>query len=62
MVNGKSIAKCVYDGTMDAQFFNAWVEQFLIHALKPGQVVVMDNIFFPNGRAQNISSLPPAAL
>ncbi|MDR2779296.1 MAG: transposase [Puniceicoccales bacterium] len=42
-VNGKSIAECAYKGTMDTEFFNAWVEQFLGPALIPGQVVVMDN-------------------
>jgi hypothetical protein len=27
-VNGKTMAECVYDGTMNGQFFNAWVESF----------------------------------
>jgi transposase len=45
-VNGKTIAECVYDCTTDGKVFNAWVEQALIPALKPGQVVVMDNAAF----------------
>jgi transposase len=45
-VNGKTMAECVYDGTMNGQFFNAWVEQFSIHALRPGQIVARDNAAF----------------
>jgi transposase len=52
--NGKSIGECVYAGAMDAQFFNAWVEQFLVHALKSRQVVAMDNASFH--KRQNIAS------
>jgi transposase len=44
--NGKSMAECAQEGTMDGVFFNAWVEQFLVPALKPGQVVVIDNASF----------------
>jgi transposase len=37
-------APCVLDGPINGQSFKAWVEQFLVPALKPGDVVVMDNL------------------
>jgi hypothetical protein len=49
-VNGKTIAECVYDCTTDGEVFNAWVEQSLVPALQPGQVVVMDNAAFHKHR------------
>jgi hypothetical protein len=49
-VNGKSIAECTYKGTMDTEFFNAWVEQFLGPASIPGQIEVMDNASFHKHR------------
>jgi hypothetical protein len=36
-------AECVYDRITDGKVFNAWVEQFLVATLKPGQVVLMNN-------------------
>ncbi|MDR0679608.1 MAG: transposase [Puniceicoccales bacterium] len=41
--DGKTIAECVYNRITDGKVFNAWVEQFLVAALKPEQVVLMDN-------------------
>ncbi|MDR0679634.1 MAG: transposase, partial [Puniceicoccales bacterium] len=35
--------ECVYDYTTDGEVFNAWVKQSLVVALKPGQVILMDN-------------------
>jgi transposase len=32
-----------FKGTCNTELFNAWIEQFLVPELKPGQVVVMDN-------------------
>jgi transposase len=32
------------DGPMDGECFLAWVEQMLVPALQPGDVVVMDNL------------------
>ncbi len=46
LVNNKSIAPMVFNGTCNTNFFNAWVEQCLIKELEPGQVVVMDNASF----------------
>lgn len=32
------------DGPINGQSFTAWVEQFLVPTLKPGDVVIMDNL------------------
>jgi transposase len=45
-VNKKSIAPMVFNGSCNTELFNAWVEQFLIKELMPGQVVIMDNATF----------------
>jgi transposase len=37
-------APCVIDGPINGQSFTAWVEQFLVPTLKPGDVVIMDNL------------------
>jgi len=46
LVNNKSIAPMVFNGTCNTDLFNKWVEHFLIKELKPGQVVIMDNASF----------------
>lgn len=38
------IAPCVFDGPIDAESFLAWVVQFLVPDLHPGDIVVMDNL------------------
>ncbi|MCJ2189285.1 IS630 family transposase [Novosphingobium sp. 2638] len=38
------IAPCVLDGPINGESFTAWVEQFLIPALEPGTIVVIDNL------------------
>jgi transposase len=38
------IAPLVLDGPIDAESFRAYVEQFLIPALRPGQIVILDNL------------------
>jgi transposase len=38
------IAPCLLDGPIDAERFLAWIEQFLVPALRPGDIVVMDNL------------------
>ena len=45
-VNHKSIAPMVFNGSCNTLLIEAWVEQFLIKELKPGQVVIMDNASF----------------
>jgi transposase len=37
-------AACTFDAAVDTDMFVAFVEQFLVPALRPGQVVVMDNL------------------
>jgi transposase len=37
-------APCVLDGPINGQLFTAWVEQFLVPTLAPGDVVIMDNL------------------
>jgi transposase len=38
------IAPCVFDGPIDGESFLAWVVQFLVPTLHPGDMVVMDNL------------------
>jgi transposase len=37
-------APCVIDGAVNGIIFLAWVEQFLVPTLRPGDIVVMDNL------------------
>ena len=46
LVNNKPIAPMVFNGTCNTKLFEAWVKEFLIKELKPGQVVIMDNATF----------------
>lgn len=41
---GEIMAPCVIDGPMNGLIFRAYVEQFLAPKLKPGDIVVMDNL------------------
>ena len=45
-VNKKIIAPMVFYSSCNTKLFEAWVEQFLIKELKPGQYVIMDNASF----------------
>lgn len=38
------IAPCVFDGLIDAESFLAWIVQFPAPDLRPGDIVVMDNL------------------
>ncbi len=38
------IAPLVLDGPMNGETFLSWVEQFLAPALKPGDIVILDNL------------------
>jgi transposase len=38
------IAPMVLDGPMDGEVFRAWCEQMLAPALRPGDIVIMDNL------------------
>ena len=44
-------APCVIDGPINGQSFLAYVEQFLVPTLAPGDVVVMDNFGSHKGKA-----------
>ncbi len=44
-------APCVIDGPINGQSFLAYVEQFLVPTLAPGDVVVMDNLGSHKGKA-----------
>jgi transposase len=44
-------APCVVDGPINGSIFRAWVEQFLIPTLRPGDVVVLDNLGSHKGSA-----------
>ena len=38
------VAPCVFDGPINGEAFRAWVGQMLIPTLRPGDIVVMDNL------------------
>jgi transposase len=44
-------APCVLDGPINGQTFTAYVEQFLIPTLSPGDIVIMDNLGSHKGPA-----------
>jgi transposase len=43
-------APCVLDGPINGDSFLAYVEQFLVPALSPGDIVIMDNLGSHKGR------------
>lgn len=44
-------APCVFNGPINGARFLAWVKQFLIPTLRPGDVVVLDNLGSHKGKA-----------
>src|SRR5436853_2066079 len=44
-------APCVIDGPINGQSFLAYVEQFLVPILKPGDIVIIDNLGSHKGKA-----------
>lgn len=44
-------APCVFDGPINGQAFLAYVEQILVPTLKPGDIVIMDNLGSHKGKA-----------
>ena len=44
-------APCVIDGPINGQSFLPYVEQVLVPALKPGDIVIIDNLGSPEGNA-----------
>ena len=37
-------APCLFDGAINGATFRTWVEQFLAPSLRPGDIVIMDNL------------------
>ena len=44
-------APCVFDGPINGCLFLAWVRQFLVPTLRPGDIVVLDNLGSHKGLA-----------
>lgn len=44
--NGQIVAPFCYKGTCDTKLFNFWLANFLLPALTPGHILVMDNATF----------------
>ncbi len=49
--NDRIDAPCLYDGPINGERFRAYVEQFLAPTLKPGDVVILDNLGSHKGKA-----------
>jgi hypothetical protein len=49
--NDRIEAPCLFDGPINGERFHAYVEQFLVPRLKPGDVVILDNLGSHKGRA-----------
>jgi transposase len=44
-------APCLFDGPINGEVFLAWVQQILVPTLKPGEIVIMDNLGSHRGKA-----------
>ena len=44
-------APCVFDGPINGESFRLYVEQILVPSLKPGDIVIMDNLGSHRGQA-----------
>lgn len=52
---GQVLAPMTFKGHYNTALFEAWVEQFLVPELQPGQVVVLDNAsFHQSARTQRL--------
>jgi transposase len=49
--NDRIDAPCLFDGPINGERFHAYVEQFLAPTLKPGDVVILDNLGSHKGKA-----------
>ena len=49
--NDRIEAPCLFDGPINGERFRAYVEQFLTPTLKPGDVVILDNLGSHKGKA-----------
>ena len=50
--NDRIDAPCLFDGPINGERFHAYVEQFLVPTLKPGDVVILDNLGSHKGRGR----------
>ncbi len=48
-------APCVIDGPINGVLFTAYVEQFLVPTLAPGDIVVLDNLGSHKGKAARVA-------
>ena len=46
----KYYAPCVFEGTCNTEFFNAWLKQGLLPELPPRQIIIMDNASIHKGQ------------
>ncbi len=46
LLGKKIVAPLCYQGTCDTNLFNFWLETFLLPALGPGHIIIMDNAAF----------------
>ena len=51
MRNDRIDAPCLFDGPINGERFRAYVDQFLVPTLKPGDVVILDNLGSHKGKA-----------
>jgi transposase len=49
--NDRIDAPCLFDGPINGERFLAYVEQFLVPTLKPGDIVILDNLGSHKGKA-----------
>jgi transposase len=49
--NDRIDAPCLFDGPINGERFRAYIEQFLTPTLKPGDVVILDNLGSHKGKA-----------
>ena len=49
--NDRSEAPCLFGGPISGERFRAYVEELLVPTLKPGDVVILDNLGSHNGKA-----------
>jgi len=43
-------APCLFDGSINRESFTQWVRQFLVPVLKPGDIVIIDNLSSHKGK------------
>jgi transposase len=59
MTAGGMLTACTFDAAVDTEMFVAFVGRFLVPGLRPGQVVVLDNL--PAHRSPRVDALVEAA-